>query len=261
MLLTRTTRRFNRAVRLCMHVLCGFLIAHLVFPLMRDAAKKTATIQWWMRKLCRILALQIRVNGNIHAGPTLFVANHVSWLDIVALLSMLPAVFVAKQEVARWPVFGGMAARLGTLFMRRGHPDASDVAADQMTWSLMRGIPVVVFPEGTSSSGETVQRFYARLFQSAIRARSSVQAIAIRYPCAGGLNALAPFVGEDNLMRHLWALLAEPTTSVDLHFCVPLDAGATERRQLANLTRHQIVAILSPVPQQPAEAVRCFYVV
>ncbi len=247
----RAARRYARLVRLAWHMLCGFTAAHLIFPLLRKpghAAHKSAIVQWWMRKLCRILALEIQTQGEINPRATLFVANHVSWLDIPGLASVLSAVFVAKQEVAHWPLFGGMAARSGTLFLRRG--EAGALTADRMTWSLMQKNSVIIFPEGSSSSGETVQQFHARLFQAAIRARCEVQAVAIRYPHAEyGTNPLTPFVGDDNLLTNLWALLAEPSIPMRLTFCAPLGAHGIERRKLAKLARSQIISAL----QQPVE--------
>lgn len=249
----RAARRYTRLVRLAWHMLCGLAAAHLVFPLLPKsghAAQKAAIVQWWTRKLCRILAVKIQTEGEINPRTTLFVANHISWLDIPGLTSMISAVFVAKQEIAEWPLFGGMAARSGTLFLRRG--DASAMTADEMTWMLTQKNSVIVFPEGGSSNGETVQHFHARLFQAAIRARCEVQAVAIRYPHAEhGMNPLAPFVGEDNLLTNLWALLAEPVIPLRLTFCEPLSACDIERRKLANLARNQIISAL----QQPAQAV------
>jgi len=250
----RTARRCTRLIRLAWHMLCGFTAAHLVFPLLSNpghAARKTAIVQWWTRKLCRILAVEIQTQGEINPHATLFVANHISWLDIPGLISIISAVFVAKQEVAEWPLFGGMAARSGTLFLRRGDTEASTMTADQMTWSLMQKNSVIVFPEGGSSSGQTVQHFHARLFQAAIRARCEVQAVAITYPHADGLNPLTPFVGEDNLLANLWVLLAEPAIPMRLTFCAPLSACDVERRKLAGLTRNQIISAL----QRPAEAI------
>ncbi len=174
-------RRVQRLTRLVWHLFLGTLVAHLL----PGAAHKKAgqfflsnkhartAVRWWNRKLCRIVNLRIYIDGQINLQPTLFVANHISWLDIAALASVLDARFVAKQEVGDWPVIGAMATRNHTLFIKRGDADTTSSVADQMTWSLLQKNSHIVFPEGTSSNGATVQHFHARLFQSAIRARAA----------------------------------------------------------------------------------------
>ena len=243
-------RRMQRLVRLAGHLMLGMLAAHLVLRTVNKLAHRLprhqryaqAVVQWWNRKLCRIINLRIHIEGEINARPTLFVANHISWLDITCLAARLDARFVAKQEVRDWPLFGAMAQRNHTLFIKRGDAGATAAVADQMTWSLLQKNNVIVFPEGTSSNGATVERFHARLFQPAIRARVEVQAVAISYPHAQGINPIAPFVGDDNLLRHLWDALREPAIDIRLTFCKPIPAEGMDRRALATHARNQILA-------------------
>jgi 1-acyl-sn-glycerol-3-phosphate acyltransferase len=154
------------------------------------------------------------------------------------------AAFVAKSEVRRWPLVGGLAARAGTLFLRRGNHDATSQVANQMTWLLAANRPVIVFPEGTSTDGSTVLRFHARLYQAASRIDGYIQAVAIRYPHESGINPAIPFVGDDDLAGHLWQLLGEESIEVELHFCAALATEGRERRALADATRGQILEAL-----------------
>ncbi|MEO5703233.1 MAG: lysophospholipid acyltransferase family protein [Gammaproteobacteria bacterium] len=242
--------RLLRLMQLVWHLLLGMIAAHLVLGAVHRLARRhadpqrhvQAVVQWWNRKLCRILNLRIRIHGRINPHPTLFVANHISWLDIVCLAAVLDARFVAKQEVRDWPIFGAMAVRNGTLFIKRGDTNDTAMAADQMTWSLLQKNNFIVFPEGTSTCGMTVQRFHARLLQSAIRARAQIQAVAIAYPHPHGVNPAAPFVGEENLLPHLWNLLGQPAIEVKLTFCRPLSTQAEDRRALAYQARDQILS-------------------
>jgi 1-acyl-sn-glycerol-3-phosphate acyltransferase len=188
------------------------------------------------------------VDGVARARPALFVANHISWLDIPVLRAVLDCAFVSKQEVRTWPVVGGLAAHAGTVFLERGTPAALARAADQMTWSLRQGRSVVIFPEGTTTDGRSVQRFHARLYQAAILACATVQAVALRYP--DGVDgreshAAAPFVGDMDLARHLWRLAGEDRLVARLHFCAPV-AAAGPRRALAEHTRGLILHALAP---------------
>jgi 1-acyl-sn-glycerol-3-phosphate acyltransferase len=106
----------------------------------------------------------------------------------VAIASVWPGCFVSKQEVRDWPLIGGLSARTGTLFIRRGSEGAAAMVADEITWRLRHGDAMLVFPEGTSTAGATVRRFHPRLFRAAVMGQCPVQAIALRYPDGEGLQ-------------------------------------------------------------------------
>jgi len=248
-------RRMLRLARLVWHLMLGIFTAHVLLGAVNNLAynnqyrHQRALIIWWNRKLCRIVNLRIHIEGAINPKPTLFVANHISWLDITCLAAVLDGHFIAKDEVGAWPVFGAMAKRGDTLFVKRGDAAITSAVADQMTWRLLQKKNLIMFPEGTSTSGGSVQRFHARLFQSAIRARAEVQAVAIAYPDPDNnfyVNPVAPFVGEDNLLVHLWTLLREPALEIKVTFCKALPVEGKDRRTLADRARAQILATFEP---------------
>lgn len=252
--------RLARAARLVMHVTLGMLAAHVVIPFAgRTADDRPSPLarrltHWWMRGLCRLLGLRLEIEGAVAAGPVLFVANHISWLDIPALRTAVDADFVSKHDVLDWPAIGSMARSVGTIFLKRGEPQAASLAADRMTWALTQGRSLIVFPEGTTTDGRTVRSFHARLYQAAIRTRARIQPVAIAYPHPTGTNPIAPFIGDDDLVRHLWALLGQDEIVVKLRFCPPLVAPpSVPRRVLADRSRTQIVRALEldePVDRQ-----------
>ncbi len=236
------------------HVLMGAVVIHgVMLPLnkMGRHRHQRVLVQWWARKACRILNLQISSEGTRSTQPTLFVANHISWLDIPCLLSQLDAVCVSKHEVKHWPLIGRMAMHAGTVFIRRGEHAAADVA-EQMARTLTNHRSIVLFPEGTSTSGETVRTFHSRLYQAAIHTHSMVQAVALAYPHAAGVNPVAPFVGDVTLFQHLWRVAGEPAMEVKLTFCTPLPT-TSGRRTLAADTHSQIMFALKksrPMPEK-----------
>jgi 1-acyl-sn-glycerol-3-phosphate acyltransferase len=244
----RAWRRLRRSLWLIVHLALGSLLcAGWLVPLAklrpRAAAQQRARlVRWWMRSLLAILNVRLHSTGTPHCAPALIVSNHISWLDIPCQFACLDGVFVAKSDVARWPLIGALASGIGTIFLARGR--ASDATAERMTWLLAQGERVVIFPEGTSSDGTEVGIFHARLFQAAIRAGTVVQAVAIHYPHFQGLSPIVPFVGDDDFVRHLWRLLGEEAIEAQLHFCGPLAAAGQERRALAAHTRGQIRAAL-----------------
>jgi 1-acyl-sn-glycerol-3-phosphate acyltransferase len=246
--LRRTLRRLWRSLWFVAHLALGALLCALwLAPLARLAPAhaghaRERVVRFWMRTLLAILGVRVRFGGTLPAAPVLLVANHVSWLDIPCLFAVTHGVFVAKSEVARWPLIGALAAAIDTIFLERGH--AAAAAAERMTWRLMRGERVLIFPEGTSTDGSDVRVFHARLYQAAVRAGCPVQAVAISYPQAHGPHPRVPFVGDDEFVRHLWRLLGEAGIEAQLQFCPPLPAAVGERRQLAVYTRDQVRAAL-----------------
>ncbi len=248
-------RRFFRILRLMWHVLMGVAVTYgVMLPLNKMGYRRHQRIlvQWWARKTCRILHLQISSEGECSTQPTLFVANHISWLDIPCLLSTLDAVCVSKYEIKHWPLVGSMAKHAGTVFIRRGEHAAADVA-EHMARTLADNKSIVLFPEGTSTSGETVRAFHSRLYQAAIQTHSMVQAVALAYPHAAGVNPAAPYAGGVTLFQHLWRVAGEPAMPVKLTFCTPLPTATSGRRTLAADTHSQIMFALKksrPTPEK-----------
>ncbi len=239
-------RRILRLTLVTLHVMVGIIVAWLALTPRVGRVVSTRPMVIWSRLLCRILGVRLVVHGTPHSGTTLFVANHISWLDIYCIAAVCPTHFLAKSEVAAWPLFGWLSRRVGTAFIRRGGDNGAGEAAEQLTWRLRQRSRIVIFPEGTSTTGETVRRFYPRLLQSAIHVCCPVQAIALRYPKGTGINPVVPFVGDDDLLGHLWRLTGERRTIAELTFCEPLQAGGQSRNSLALQTHAQISAVLQP---------------
>jgi 1-acyl-sn-glycerol-3-phosphate acyltransferase len=249
--LARAGRRGARLPRLALHVLAGMVIAAALGPGRRRRYVSTRPLTWWSRRLCRILGIELRASGTPCDGPALFVANHISWLDIFCIAAICPTHFLAKQEVAGWPLFGWLCRRAGTAFIRRGGDNGAGEAMEQLVWRLRQDERVLVFPEGTSTTGETVRRFHARLFQAAILARCPVQAIALRYPHPTGCNPVVPFVGDAELLPHLWRLLGEPGVVAELWFGAVRIPPHSSRDMLARQT-HAEISTLSATSAYPS---------
>jgi len=187
----------------------------------------------WLRVAASILGLRVRVLGAPTPAPALYAANHVSWIEVVALGGVAPFTFVAKDDVARWPIIGPLAAAAGTLFLRRGSAAAAARAVNAVVERLAAGERVAAFPEGTSTAGDDVLPFKPCLFEAAARLGCDVQPVVVRYPPRGGRRSPAPFIGDDEFLRHLLRVLAEPGLDVELVFATPLSAHGRERGELA----------------------------
>lgn len=199
----------------------------------------------WCRVACAILRLRVRRTGRPAPGPALYVANHVSWLEIVALGSVTPLGFVAKDDVRRWPLIGALAAAAGTLFLRRGSSRAAARVAESVTLRLAEGRSVAAFPEGTSTSGEAVLAFKPALFEAPARLGCDVQPVSVSYPRAPGRPPVAPFVGAEEFLPHLLRVLAEPEIIVELVYAPALSGHGRTREELADEARAAVISGLS----------------
>lgn len=228
-----------RALRLLLHLGSGACQA-LWLPRV-DRMRQQRMLVRWSRQLLCILGIRLRVSGALPAaGGQLLVANHISWLDVFALNAVCPGHFVAKSEVRGWPFFGWLSARAGTLFISRDRHRPLQRLNREMTALLHDGARICLFPEGTSSSGETVGHFHAALFQPAITAGVPVLPVRLRYLDADGADdTTAAFTGDMTLLASIWRILCSDTLTVSVHLLSPLPP-APERRPLADAARQQI---------------------
>jgi lyso-ornithine lipid O-acyltransferase len=214
--------------RLALHVLWGLCLASLVALDRRHWLDVHQLAQGWSRHLLRILDIRLDVRGRPADPAGLTVANHISWLDIFALVACQRSRFVAKSEIRDWPVAGWLADALGTFYLRRGKGGARPLA-EKLRPYLADGGSVVIFPEGTTTDGRDLRPFHPRLFSVALEAGVAIQPVALRYrPCREGRD-LAPFVGDDDLFSHILRLLGARGIVVEVHYLAPCraDAGAT----------------------------------
>ena len=202
-------------------------------------------VQLWSSGLMRVFGLRVRSFGTPLPGVAMFVANHVSWADIVALHSQRMMGFVAKREIAGWPLVGWMAARAGTIFHQRGNTESLGGVLQEMLARLQAGGAVGVFPEGRTRHGDAVGPFHARIFTAAVEAGVPVQPVALRYGEGGRDQAMVAFRPGEHFVGNFLRLLGEPARNAEICFLEPIPAGSAEgRRRIAELSRERIVAAM-----------------
>lgn len=187
------------------------------------------------------LSLEVSATGP-QPGSGLVVANHLSYLDILFFSSRMPCIFVSKADVLSWPVFGILARCGGTIFIQRGLGSVLDEVSRQLSAALKEGIPVVLFPEGTSTDGSTVLRFYPGLFQTAVDIQAPVTASAIAYQTDDGREADLCYYGDITFAPHLFTVLSQKRVKATILF---EDSSATYpgRKQAAKATHEHVVAL------------------
>lgn len=257
--------RVARAFLLILLLLAGLLLAAVLLADRRGRLSRERLGQWWHRRLLAIFNIRLRVRGAAIVTPQLTVANHVSWLDIHVLGSLLPTRFISKSEVRDWPVAGALAEAAGTFYLRRGRgrrPAAVEPCTggsrpllEKLVPHLRAGGSVTLFPEGTTTDGARVQPFHARLFGAAIESACHVQPVALRYANGHDGEPVAPFVGEDDLLSHILRLLREPGLDVEVTFCAALSPVDADRDELACAAESAIRRVVEAPKARPVAAI------
>ncbi len=191
---------------------CG-IVAALSVAVMRcagrrDGATKRRATRAASAAILRALGVRVRRRGRPPAPGALVVANHLSYLDVLVLASATDARFVAKREVASWPVVGGLARAAGTLFVDRASAAALPEIARSVADAVLRGETVILFPEGTTGDGSAVLPFRSALLADVARRGVSVVPIALRYRCEPPHDVATDvaWCGDRTLLPHLAAL-------------------------------------------------------
>ncbi len=196
--------------------------------------------QWWLKKVVTIVGIKLKMTGDAHQQSALWVANHVSWLDI-PVIGSAGATFLSKAEVRKWPVIGWLGEKVGTVFIQRGGKDASKKASAQISETVKSGDNILIFPEGTTGNGRDLRHFHARIFAPAIDHQLPVQPIAIRYLDDEGKPHPNIVWEDESFLRNLMNILAEKNIHVELTF-FPVIQGRqfTQRKQIAEYAEKQI---------------------
>ena len=209
-----TVKAAWRGVRLGTSLLICFLRFGIVWLGAKLRGRQVTVMQRaeWMQFCGRLvlsaMGICARVEGAVPTGPTLIAANHLSYLDIVIAAAAVPCAFVAKSEIASWPAFGVLARLGGTIFVNRVSRVSAWEVADRMARRLAEGVPVLFFPEGTSTDGSEVTRFHSTLFAAAVEGKISVTSAAIFYEPPAGLGERdLCWFGDDLFFPHLLRVL------------------------------------------------------
>ena len=232
----------GKLARALTHILIGFLTILLIFPRLSQA-KREARIQAWSLKMLDCIAIKLIVNGHRTVqGPMLLMANHISWLDITSLHAARFCRFVSKSDIKKWPVIGALEIGVGTLFIERESRRDAMRVVHHLTERLLAGDVIGVFPEGTTSNGQSLLPFHANLFQSAIAANAPVQPVAVQFidQATGQLSFAPCYIDEDTLLVSVWRTLCASGIAVVITFGEPQLAQGRDRRTWAQALRNDI---------------------
>ena len=235
-----------RLLRCFVHVLHGFAIVLLRFGTL-DVEQRHARVRWFSVGMLRLMGIAVQVEGRLHAGGVLLVANHISWLDITALHAVVPqARFVSKSDIQSWPLLSRLAGAADTLYLERERKRDALRVVHLVAQALSEGQAVAVFPEGTTSDGHALLPFHANLFQAAIVTSTPVQPVALRFSDArGSVSAAVEFIGATTLVESLWRVACAEGLTAHVTLLPAHPSAGAERRVLAQSLRDAIAARLA----------------
>jgi len=250
---------YLRVVRLALHLARGTWIVLTRFPRL-DRGARAAQVTRWAGALLRILRVGVSVRGEpprAWSNGILIASNHVSWLDIYLLHSLLPARFVSKAEVRGWPLIGWLAEAAGTVFLVRERKTDAMRVNQIMAEHLRQGDCLALFPEGTTSDGGDLLPFYPSLFQPAVDAAAQVWPVYIRYLDADGQPCPdAAYYDDISLGSSLMRIARRGGIRGEVCFLPPIDASGLSRRALAQVTEAAIRAWLDAPGSEPGSTAR-----
>ncbi|MEC7120206.1 MAG: lysophospholipid acyltransferase family protein [Pseudomonadota bacterium] len=193
----------------------------------------TALVQEFCRRMCRSLGVTVELHGEMPREHALWVANHISWIDIPVIGSLARVFFLGKAEIADYPIFGRLARAGGSVFVRRGSGDANQVS-DQVAGFLRQKLPILFFPEATTTDGRQVKRIHGKILRAALETGTRIQPVVICYVTPDGqLDLVVPFIDDVSLGEHIQQVLVHPQVTVHV---LPLAAIDPEGHNIHSLT-------------------------
>lgn len=224
--LTRHLRAVSRVFALCL-ITAGLYLLRLaggaVVFLSPTASRKwrSTILRSWARAVACVAGMRISSRGMPPRGAFFLVSNHLSYMDMVALASSLDCVFVAKSEVAGWPVVGALCRCVNTIFVNRRNRRSLPAVLDAVGRALDEGVGVVLFAEGTSTSGANVAPFKSSLLELATQRRTPVHFASLSYrtpPNEVRASEAVCWWGDMTFLGHLYGLFMLPHFDVSLTF-------------------------------------------
>lgn len=222
-----------RILLLILHIVVGITILATVWVFCEQATRDKL-IRWWSKGVLWRFNIKVVTFGqppSLAQENSMILANHISWIDIYALNSVIPVRFIAKSDINNWPVFGYLARKSGTIFINRTSRKDTARIVDKTAESLLNGNNVAFFPEGTTTDGTTLGHFKSSLVQAAIEANVALKPLAIRYPNPdGSTNTRLAYAGETTMAESMMQALITKQPIVELHFLPNIDSHSGNRQ-------------------------------
>jgi len=229
-----------KTLKIILHILLVVPLCLLIFISTKNQQERI--IRFWCKRLLSIFEISVEVTGLetylANQKKYLMVANHISWMDIIVIQSIKPCIFVAKSDVASWPLFGWVAQMTGTIFIKRDKVSDIKKALKKMKRRLIKR-SVCIFPEGTSSNGRYLLPFKSNLFQSSIDTQKSILPLCLRYEQKNTYTDKTAFVDDMSLLDSIIKIKQEKDIRAIVEVLQPIRPRCN-RKELASYTQEII---------------------
>jgi 1-acyl-sn-glycerol-3-phosphate acyltransferase len=227
---------------LILHVFSALI--QLLFFVLLSQRIRAYLIQLWSSQLLKILKIKVVVHGdqNFIDGhySYLMASNHISWLDIHVINTIKPVVFVAKADVANWPIFGWIAKMIGTIFVKREKLSDLKRVIKEIKLKLQEQQTVCIFPEGTSSDGRQILEFRSNLFEAVAGSEIKILPIALSYQEDQKYSDRTAFIGEMGLIDSIKLIMQSDQIEAHIEVCA-LQKAQNSRQNTAAVVRQAIL--------------------
>ncbi|HMF62635.1 MAG TPA: lysophospholipid acyltransferase family protein [Edaphobacter sp.] len=243
----------------------GYFVVAGTELLVKRPATREARADWLHRFCARAvkgLGVEITVVGAFPERGAV-ISNHLSYVDIVVFAALHPCVFVSKAEIAEWPVVGWMTTMSGTVYVARGHGGSAMKARKGMQAVVDAGLPVVFFPEGTTTNGSGLLKFHSGLLAQAMESGAPITAAHIQYSletedkCGVTVADDVCYWGDTKMLPHIFKFLGLRGVRVEVRFAerpIVFSSNVLHRKQAAKEAQ-AAVAALGDVPEHQILAV------
>ena len=229
-----------KTLKIILHILLVVPLCLLIFISTKNQQERI--IRFWCKRLLSIFEINVEVTGLetylANQKKYLMVANHISWMDIIVIQSIKPCIFVAKSDVASWPLFGWVAQMTGTIFIKRDKVSDIKKALKKMKLRLIKR-SVCIFPEGTSTNGRYLLPFKSNLFQSSIDTQKSILPLCLRYEQKNTYTDKTAFVDDMSLLDSIIKIKQEKDIRAIVEVLQPI-RPRYNRKELASYTQEII---------------------
>jgi 1-acyl-sn-glycerol-3-phosphate acyltransferase len=229
-----------KTFKIVLHILLVIPLCLLIVIVSKK--QQECIIRFWCKRLLAIFEIKVVVRGFddflFNQKKYLIASNHISWLDIIVIQSMKPSIFVAKSDVASWPLFGWVAQMTGTIFIKRDKVSDIKKALKKIKRRLIKH-SVCIFPEGTSTNGRYLLPFKSNLFQSSIDTNKAILPICLRYQENNTYSDKVAFIDDMSLIDSIMKIKKENNIQVILDVLQPIRPRGN-RKELASYT-HEII--------------------
>jgi 1-acyl-sn-glycerol-3-phosphate acyltransferase len=227
--------------------------------LLRRPSTRQARADWLHRFCAAALKgfdVTLTVDGEFPARGAL-ISNHLSYLDIIVFAALSPCVFCSKAEIRHWPILGWMTTMAGTVFVERGRGGSALRAGGEMKSAAEAGLPVVFYPEGTTSNGRQLLPFHSGLLAQAIAAEEPITPAFLRYTLDqdNGPKITVEddvcYWGDVNMLAHIYRFLGLRGVHAHVHIApepIPFRSTLKDRKGAATEARDAVLALASASP-------------